>query len=416
MERYDFIRLYLHADVLLKTHYDTTHIFEPTRAEIASILVAAVWDRGMQGIIDLKAAPVPHLNFGSSDPSDEWSGVYGAVSMELDEIIAYYDQLLPSLYGGGLTSPPLKELDFLCRVQQCADLEAEHPWQQWLYPWKLWGALKADAENSYKVTPVDGCCVDAFHEYQSGTEDEWAKANNFKKIRESDGVFGCDLVSTFQNGNADGSGYTTGAFYSAIYGQIFNGTLNVHPATGSNNAYDLSGYTRMQIGIGLSQGPVGNGKSWNSPGDNQDSGFNNSWQLADGLGWYGEVFQANIIQWAADAESDGLTATGVININATIGENLDPFTMAAGDETAAATAAFKEMYELAVTEAGGFIMDPAELSSRLNQNPILFWGHSDVDIRTLPGTIAGSPLYALKMYAAPIHVEKRSAGQYEEDV
>jgi len=72
------------------------------------------------------------------------------------------------------------------------------------------------------------------------------------------------------------------------------------------------------------------------------------------------------------------------------------------------TEAVCDLYERAVVEAGGYIIDPSTITDEIIAYRIddSFFGFSPThDVRTLPGTRAGSPIFNLKIYVAPIMVE-----------
>ena len=129
-----------------------------------------------------------------------------------------------------------------------------------------------------------------------------------------------------------------------------------------------------------------------------DFGFNGSWVSPKGLLWFGEAMAFNQMLGGGP-----ITASGVINVKASIGNDLDMFNMSSAQETIDATAAYVDMLELAITTAGATVQNPTGLSANLNTAPITFWGHSAKDIRSDPGTVWSSlPLMNVKLYMVPM--------------
>jgi hypothetical protein len=408
-EEIEYIRLYLHADVILKTDWATRYSSQMVRDDIVSVLVTGIWDQE-NSVLDGEPefAVIPKINMGTE--SGEWAGVWQR-GVSIDQVLDYYEIQLPSKYGKGTVSRPLNSLDFFATREQCAYDEGLQPWESYLTPIFIHGELMPDSYDSFKQTPTAGCCEDVYTEWQGSPSVNyfWIFASNIRVTRQTDGIYGCDDIAKF--GSIGFTGYDQAwAFRSQVYGQIYNGALK-NPQVDDIDAWFFQfGPHNMNTALS-SGGLIVNGTTWDDPSQYNDYGFSPSWQLESGLAYYGEAFSAHVIQAVGNPVTNYAAVT-ITNLHSSIGEGLDVFDLKTSvalpnDATDSATSIWKQMLEIAVTEAGGTLYNPTTLDNRLNSNDIIWFGHENVDIRTLPGTVASSLLYDLHMFAAPMKVKRK---------
>lgn len=403
---YDFLRLYAHVDIITNADDIGAPAWNDAGGPVnlSSALACGIYDVGSGELFDKHSAPLSQRIF---------SGTWGSTSQPIgitpyanhpdwyiSDAVNIYESLLPSMYGAGVTtlndSTPL-----FIAIEECSNQTDPRAFAEPSLPYLLSEVYREGSDADPYTDTITGCCVSLYH------SDSLWKANDYKKIRVSDSVYGCDQITVYRGANLN-----TWAFYSRGYGQIFNGAVErrvdddpVMFLTGCVGVGYLDDYQCPRIN------DITGYRDYVYPPLYQFrrsanflnfSGMNVSFRLNDGVCAYGESVQANIYR------PNDRTARGIINLNATIGRNLTPFEpeLWTLTETASATAAFKELYELAVITAGGFVTDPMTATADLATQQLTVWNNEVVDIRSLPGTSYGSPISNVKLYAAPIRVKR----------
>jgi hypothetical protein len=437
LKLYDLIRLYVHVDLITETSY-SSFLDKIERSDITSIVAACYYDPETGLVADIRTATIPYLiifdpALPATDPTwnqPDWAALLSDVTQSLDETLAWYEQQLPGQYGSGTLAVSIEDADHWILGYPCSDAGYQHPFidgveEGYLYPWQVTNINFLAAPGASVQYTIPGCCTNAidgyfYHQLAANSDYEYFRSDDYKKIKVVANEYRCDKVQGSLEHGLDPAGpaWWVNAYGSGIYGMIYNGYTRDLAADGSGLrtcGCNRSKAIQYADWILANKGPIIQATMFaDEQGYPNEWGFDSSWLLPSGLGFYGEAFQFNLIT-RSSAGAATINA-GVVNLNATLGYGLDPWAMTGIDETLWTTAAFKALLEAALVAGGATLVDPTTLSDKLSQSGLSGYGISAVDIRSLPGTTAcDRALFNMKCYAAPITIrDQRSTTTIEE--